>query len=74
MLNHNHQSEPLPEARSPGVILDRALANARRQEQPRGVLSEALREAADPCTVIDVARTCVGVAGLVLVILGGLGG
>lgn len=74
MLNHNHQPEPVPEARSPGVILDRALANARRDEQPRGWLSEALREAADPHTVIDAARTCVGVAGLMLVILSGLGG
>lgn len=74
MLNHNHQSDPLPEARSPGVILDRALAAARQQEQPRGMLHEALRELADPRTVIDAARTCVGVAGLVLVILSGLGG
>lgn len=74
MRHHNHQSEPIPEARSPSVILDRALANARRQEQPRGVPSEAVREAADPHTVIDAARTCVGVAGLMLVILSGLGG
>lgn len=74
MPNYNHQSEPLPEARSPAVILNRALADARRQEQPRGVLSEAVREAADPHTLIDAARTCVGVVGLVLVILSGLGG
>lgn len=74
MRYHNHQSEPLPEASTPAVILDRALADARRQEQPRGVLSEALREATDPRTVIDTARTCVGVAGLALVILSGLGG
>lgn len=73
MLHHSHQ-EPLPEARSPGVILDRALANARRQEQPRGMLSEAVREAADQRTVIDAARTCLGVAVLMLVILNGLGG
>lgn len=74
MHNHAHQSDPIPEARSPGVILDRALANARRQEQPHGVLREALRELADPRTVLDAALTFGGVAGLVLVILGGLGG
>lgn len=68
------EHQPLPEARSPAVILDRALANARRDEQPRGWLSEALREAADPRTMIDAVRTFVGVAGLVVVILGGLGG
>ena len=73
MLYHNHQ-EPLPEARSPAVILDRALANARRDEQPLGWLSEALREVADPHTMIDAARTFVGVTGLALVILSGLGG
>lgn len=73
MRYHNHQ-EPLPEARSPAVILDRALANARRDEQPRGWLSEALREAADPRTVLDAALTFGGVAGLVVVLLGGLGG
>mgnify|MGYP000982389071 FL=1 len=68
------EHQPLPEARSPAVILDRALANARRDEQPRGWLSEALREVTDPRTMIDAARTFVGVAGLVVVILGGLGG
>ncbi len=69
----NHQ-EPIPEARSPAVILDRALTDACWQDEPRGWLSEALREAADPRTMIDAARTLVGFAGLVLVILGGLGG
>lgn len=73
MRYHNHQ-EPLPEARTPAVILDRALADARRDEQPRGWLSGALREVTDPPTMIDAARTCVGVAGLMLVILSGLGG
>lgn len=59
MLNHNHQSDPLPEARSPAVILDRALANARHlpiidrdmiKDSVRGTLHEAVR----PATIAEL--------------------
>ena len=52
-IQHAHQ-EPLPEARTPAVILDRALADARRQEQPRGLVREALRESVQPATIAEL--------------------
>ncbi len=59
MHNYNHQSEPLPEARSPGVILDRALANARRpsfidREMIADAIRETLRETAQPATIAEL--------------------
>ena len=59
MLNHNHQSNPLPEARSPGVILDRALANARRpplvdRDMVADSVRETLREALRPATIAEL--------------------
>jgi len=74
MLERNHRSELLPEARTPAAILDRALAQAGPPDPPRGWLREALRELSDPRTVLDAALTFGGVAGLVLVLLGALGG
>lgn len=59
MLNHNHQSEPLPEARSPGVILDRALANARRpplvdRDMVADSVRETMREVVQPATIAEL--------------------
>lgn len=55
MRYHTHQ-EPIPEARSPGVILDRALANARRpplvdRDMVEDSIRETLREALRPATI-----------------------
>ena len=53
-IQHAHQ-EPLPEARTPAVILDRALTDAyRRHEQPRGIVYEALLEAGQPATIAEL--------------------
>lgn len=59
MRHHNHQSEPLPEARSPGVILDRALANARRpplvdRDMVADSVRETMREVCDPATIAEL--------------------
>lgn len=74
MLERNHRSDPLPEARTPAVILDRALAGARRQDEPRGWLSEALRELADPRTVLEMFAIPIALAGLVTIIVAAVGG
>ena len=59
MLNHNHQSNPLPEALSPGVILDRALANARRpplvdRDMVEDSIRETLRETVQAATIAEL--------------------
>lgn len=58
MLNHTHQ-EPIPEARSPAVILDRALTDARRpplvdRDMIAGSIRETLRDAVQPATIAEL--------------------
>ena len=58
MRYHAHQ-EPLPEAHSPAVILDRALADAQRlpiidREMITDAISETLREAVQPATIAEL--------------------
>lgn len=58
MRRHNHQY-PLPEARSPAVILDRALANARRpplvdRDMVADSVRETMREALRPATIAEL--------------------
>lgn len=53
------QPHPLPEARSPGVILDRALADAQRlpiidREMITDAIRETLREALQPATIAEL--------------------
>ena len=53
------QSEPLPEASTPAVILDRALADARwppviDREMITDAISETLHEAVRPTTIAEL--------------------
>lgn len=58
MRHHNHQ-EPIPEARSPAVILERALADARHppvidREMIADAIRETMREAVQPATIAEL--------------------
>ena len=72
------QPQPLPEARSPGVILDRALANARRQsfidrEMVAAAVRETMRDALRPATIAEliVLFICLWAPAAILFFFGG---
>jgi hypothetical protein len=78
MRHYNHQSEPLPEARSPAVILDRALANACRPQLVDGDMIKdsvrgTLREALQPATIAEliVLFVCLWAPAAILFFSGG---
>ena len=74
MRYHNHQ-EPLPEAKSPAVILDRALAAAREPAQRKlEPVRDTLRELTDPRAVVEIFAIPIALAGLVTVIVAAVGG
>lgn len=74
MFDRDKQADTLPDARSPAVILERALAAAREFNRRLEPVHDTLRELTDPRTMVEIFAIPTALAGLVTVILAGVGG